>query len=85
MFEYFYRIVILFIIVNYSSNLNCLKEECQDVEKEAKVLEREAQNATGKSFVITSKESPNPLFVVSPVVVESSVSLGSSTKRPVVY
>ena len=33
---------------------------CQAEEREEKVLEREAQNVTEKSFVITSKESPSP-------------------------
>ena len=42
---------------------------CLDVEKEAKVLEKEALSATGKSCVITSRVSPSQPSVVLPVVV----------------
>ena len=48
---------------------------CQEEEKEEKDSEREAPSVTEKSFVITSRVLPSPLFVVLPVVVVSSVSL----------
>ena len=51
------------------------KQKCLDEEKEEKDLEREAPSVTEKSYVITSKVSPNQLSVVSLVVVVSNVSL----------
>ena len=36
-------------------------------------------------LLMAAQVSPSPLFVVLPVVVVSSVSLGLSMKRPVVY
>ena len=53
--------------------------------KEERDSEREAPSVTGRCFVITSRESPNLLSVVWHVVVESSASQVSSTKRPVVF
>jgi len=44
-------------------------ETCLAAEKEARVLEREVQSATGRFFVTTSRVSPSPLSVVWLVVV----------------
>jgi hypothetical protein len=57
------------------------KQKCLDVEKEEKDWEREEPNATEKSFVTTSKESPNPRFAVSLAVVGSSVFPVSFMKK----
>ena len=51
---------------------------CLVVAKQHKVLEKEAQDVTVESVGITSRVSPNPLSVVSPVVVVSSESMVSS-------
>ena len=58
--------------------------KCLVAAREERVLEREAQSVTGKSFVITSRVSPSQLSVVSLAEVVWSVSLVSSTRRPVV-
>ncbi|KAG0272918.1 hypothetical protein BGZ95_011291, partial [Linnemannia exigua] len=47
-----------------------------------RVSEREVPSVIARFFVTTSRESPSPLSVVSPVVVVSSVSPASSTRRP---
>ena len=53
---------------------NQLETRCLDVEREARDSAKEAPSVIAKSFVTTSKESPSPPSVVSPVVEESSVS-----------
>jgi hypothetical protein len=49
-----------------------------------RVSERVVPSVTGKSSATTFKASPSPLSAVSLVVVVSSVSLVSSTRKPVV-
>ena len=60
-------------------------QTCQAAEKEEKDSEREEPSVIARSFAITSRVSPSPPSVVSPVVVELSVSPDSSTKRLVEF
>ena len=59
------------------------ERKCQEEEKEARVWERVVQNGTIRFWGITSRELRSLPFSVWQGVAESSVSVGSSTKRHV--
>src|SRR6218665_1221202 len=94
--EYYYSVVgtesLIIRILSIDSNISSLfryltnsfsstVSTCLDAEKEAKVLERVAPSVIVKFYVIISKVSQSPLFVVSLVVVVSSVFLVSFMKK----
>ncbi|GLB42994.1 hypothetical protein LshimejAT787_1204430 [Lyophyllum shimeji] len=60
------------------------KHSCLDAEKAVRASERAVPSVTARFFATTSRVSPSPPFAASPVVVVSSVSLASSTRKPAV-
>merc|ERR1711964_52679 len=59
-------------------------QSCLDEERAERDSERAARSVTARSCETTSRVSPSPPSAVSRAVVVSSVSLASSTRRPVV-